>query len=185
MVDKETKISPPWESPCPDSEKFSCPEADAPEGKAFHCFYRKDGLCTFWEQAWAIPAAWEKVFPDDPDDDSALRDIDTFREPCLTEMEKRDEACAGFHIPFEKGWLKCEECNESLCPYEGQRFYIGDELAWMRELPVSGHNVRSFMLLRRVMRRLTDRFFWWRHGIWRWWRLRRHTTGRAKLDLDF
>ena len=116
MVDKETKISPPWESPCPD--------AAAPEGKTSHCFYRKDSICTFWEQAWAIPAAWQKVFDWEPDDDEALRDIDTFREPCLIETEKRDFACAGFHSPFEKGWQDCENCNNGLCPYERQRFYM-------------------------------------------------------------
>lgn len=170
--------------------------------ETFSCFYRKDGLCTFWEQAEAIPAVWEKVFDEDPDDDEALRDIDTFREPCLIEMEKRDFACAGFHIPFEKGWQDCENCNNSLCLYERRRFYIGDELAWMRALPVSGHNSRPFplpkalMLLaamilvfrrgkRRVMRRLTDKFFWWRHGIWRWWYLRHHKAGGVEVDLDF
>lgn len=94
----------------------------------------------------AIPAAWGKAFPNDPNDD--LRDIDTFREPCLIEMEKRDFACAGFHIPFEKGWQDCENCNNSLCPYEGRPFSIGDELAWMRELPVSGHNTPAFSLPR-------------------------------------
>jgi len=49
--------------------------------ETFSCFYRKDGLCTFWEQAEAIPAAWEKVFDDHPDDYAALMDIDTFRAP--------------------------------------------------------------------------------------------------------
>ena len=203
MVDTETKISPPWERPCPDSLKISCPDAAVPEGKTVHCFYRKDGICTFWEQAWAIPAAWEKVFDGDPDKDQALRAIDTFREPCLIEMEKRDEACAGFHIPFEKGWQDCENCNNSLCPYEGQRFYIGDELAWMREgyyvgfnrvIPITwaqlaeewyADNAQPFKLLRRVMRRLTDKLSWWRHGIWRWWYLRHHKAGGVEVDLDF
>ncbi|MBA7687188.1 hypothetical protein ES703_95648 [subsurface metagenome] len=163
--------------------------------ETFSCFYRKDGLCTFWEQAEAIPAAWEKVFDEDPDDDAALRDIDTFREPCLIEMEKRDFACAGFHIPFEKGWQDCENCNNSLCPYEGQRFYIGDELAWMRDLPVSAHhNVRLFTLLKVLKplsamilvfkRRLTDKLSWWRHGVWCWWRNWRHTPGKT-IDMDF
>ncbi len=174
MVDKETKISPPWERPCPDSEKFSCPE-----GETFPCFYRKDGLCTFWKQAWAIPAAWEKVFDGDPDKDEALRAIDTFREPCLTEMEERDLACAG--VPFS----------------------IGDTLAWMREgcyvgfkrvIPITwaqlteewyADNVQPFKLLRRVKRRLLDRFSWWRHGIWRWWRLRRYHAGGVSVDIDF
>jgi uncharacterized protein YbdZ (MbtH family) len=100
--------------------------------ETFPCFYRKDGLCSFWEQAEAIPAAWEKVFKEDPDGD-ALRVIDTFREPCLVEMENRDKACAGFHIPFEKGWIDCEKCNESLCLYVGKPFSIGDVLAWMSE----------------------------------------------------
>ena len=129
MVDKETKISPPWESPCPDSKKFSCPER-----KTFPCFYRKDGICTFYEQAWAIPAAWEKVFPDDPDVDGVLRDIDTFHEPCLIEGKKRDEACARFHTRFEQGLTDCEKCNNSLCSYAGVPFSIGDTLAWMRDL---------------------------------------------------
>ena len=101
--------------------------------ETFSCFYRKGGFCTFWEQTEAIPAAWERVFDDDPNDHSALRVIDTFREPCLIEMEKRDEACAGFRIPFEKGWIDCEKCDNSLCPYAGKPFSIGDELAWMRE----------------------------------------------------
>jgi len=152
--------------------------------ETFPCFYRKEGLCAFWEEAEAIPAAWEKVFPDDPAWDD-FRAIDTFREPCLTEMEKRDEACAGFHIPFEKGWQDCENCNNSLCPYEGRPFSIGDELIWMKSLPVSGHNARAFMLLRRVMRRLTDRFFWWRHGVWCWWWHRHHPTGRVGVSFDF
>jgi len=81
--------------------------------ETFPCFYRKDGLCTFWEQAEAIPAAWEKVFPGDPAWDD-FRAIDTFREPCLELIEERKRHCASFHIPFEKGWLKCEKCNESL-----------------------------------------------------------------------
>lgn len=104
--------------------QIKCPQS-------FPCFYRKDGICTFWEQAEAIPAAWEKVFPDDSDND--LRAIDTFREPCLTELEKRENACASFKIPFEQGWLGCEKCNETLCSYAGETFRIGDEFVWMRE----------------------------------------------------
>jgi len=104
--------------------KFKC-------GEKMPCFYRKDGLCTFWEQAEATPAAWEKVFPGNPAWDN-FRAIDTFREPCLIEMEKRDNTCASFKIPFEEGWLGCEGCNETLCAYAGEPFRIGDNLRWMR-----------------------------------------------------
>jgi hypothetical protein len=95
----------------------------------FPCFYRKDKSCTFREEAEKRPAAWNKVFPDD---DWDLRYIDTFREPCLELDEKRIESCAGFHIPGEKGWLKCEECRESPCNYMGEPFEVGDTLGWMR-----------------------------------------------------
>jgi hypothetical protein len=97
----------------------------------YPCFYRRSTRCTFWEQAEAIPAVWEKVFPDDPDWD--LRVIDTFREPCLWLAEERRKSCAGFIIPGGKGWLECEECKESLCKYMGEPFRVGDVLWWMRD----------------------------------------------------
>ncbi len=97
----------------------------------FYCCYRQDSRCTFWEQAEAVPAVWEKVFPEDPDYDLVV--IDTFREPCLVKDEERWDRCASFHIWEEPGWVQCETCSESLCSYMGGPFEIGDVLGWMKE----------------------------------------------------
>ena len=99
--------------------------------QSFPCFYRRHDWCTFWEEADKIPAAWDKLFPDDPTCD--LVAIDTFREPCLELEEKRRERCAGFIIPGEQGWLKCEECRESLCQYMEEPFRVPDMLGWLRK----------------------------------------------------
>lgn len=94
------------------------------------CFYRKGNSCTFWEEVEIIPAAWNRVFPDD---DCDLRYIDTFREPCLYLNEARWESCRGFYNPRDEGWLKCEDCKESLCSYMEQPFEVGDTLGWLRD----------------------------------------------------
>ncbi len=51
------------------------------EKKTIVCPYRENGYCTFWEKSAMDPEAWEKVFPEDSEND--LRIIDTYREPCL------------------------------------------------------------------------------------------------------
>jgi hypothetical protein len=90
--------------------------------ETFPCFYRQDDLRTFWDQAEAIPAAWEKVSPDNPGDE--LRVINTFRRLCLTLIEEREFYCAGFHLPYEQGWLDCEKCENSPYPYAGMSFSV-------------------------------------------------------------
>jgi hypothetical protein len=97
----------------------------------FPCLYRENYCCTFWKQVEKIPAVWEKVFPGDPECD--LQVIDTFREPCLELDEERGECCEVFNIPGDPKWLKCEECQESLCRYIEQPFEVGDTLRWMRK----------------------------------------------------
>jgi hypothetical protein len=87
--------------------KANCEEKNTP------CDYRQDEECTFWEKAELFPGAFDVVVPDD-NSEHPLLEIDTYREPCLHEADKR-RTCSRFINPGQKGWLNCRTCHQPEC----------------------------------------------------------------------